>query len=107
LEKNLEKYIDKAKDALKKKHLINPKPQKRFARIVEDTSDEEQEEPTRNEFKAPALPVSKPPENVLTRTSSDSAALRPVRSAKVHASKNLVSFKIFLSLAGKLNKMFI
>lgn len=95
LEKNLEKYIEKAKDTLKKKQIINPKPQKRFARIVEseNSEDEETEPPKGFEFKAPTLPVSK----AVTRTSSDSAALRPIRSAKINASKNLVSFEVFLN----------
>lgn len=93
MEKNLEKYIEKAKETLRKKHIINPKPQKRFQRIVEDESEEEPEESvqTVSEFKAPPLPTSKPPENAVIRTSCDNTTLRPVRSAKVTASKNLVS----------------
>lgn len=89
MEKNLGKYIERAKDTLKKKHIINPKPQKRIAIVEEDEDDPE--ESARVEFKAPALPTTKPLGNIVVRTSSADGSLRPIRSAKIHASKNLVS----------------
>lgn len=86
----MQKYFEKAKDMLKKKHIMNPKPQKRFARIIEkdNESDEEEEEKVTEEFRVPAAPISKPLEDY---TVPLDASLRPVRSAKTNASKNLVS----------------
>ena len=86
----MHKYYERAKDILKKKHIMNPKPQKRFARIVEKDgeSEEEEEEKVTEEFRVPAAPITKPLEDY---TVPLDASLRPVRSAKTNANKNLVS----------------
>lgn len=84
--KNLEKYVDKAKETLKRKNIINPKPAKRFNRLAE--SDEDTAENEKPEFRTPALPKGNTNENATLNM--DESCLRPIRSAKTNAMHNLV-----------------
>jgi hypothetical protein len=97
VEANLERYIEKAKQSLKKKYLINPKPKKRIITaqaIAEDDESECENHDTELQAKMlpPAIPKqSKPPVDVdFVMETSDRTSLRPVRTAKINASKGLV-----------------
>jgi hypothetical protein len=95
LGKNLEKYIDRARETLKKKNIINPKSTKRFAKLVE-SEDEDPAENAKPEFRTPAIPMRAVNENVTINL--EESQLRPVRSAKINASKNLVRSHLNLPL---------
>lgn len=73
-EKRLEAFVERAKLTLTQKSVINPKPQKRFARVIEQDSLEEGPEP---------IPQSVPYD-------SPDKSLRPLRTAKDKANQNLV-----------------
>lgn len=86
MENKLQSYLTRAKNTLEQKQISIPKPAKRPMRTIQDENEEDEIES--EPFKAAAGPEQ-------PRVSSDKT-LRPVRTAKVKANQNLVSF--FLSI---------
>ncbi|KAL7041545.1 hypothetical protein ACKWTF_000815 [Chironomus riparius] len=91
LESNLKNYVLKAKETLQKKQVINPKPQKRLMRII---CEDQEIDPIREEEPRPSTPPIPAIRNVepvvpLQQKSPQRESLRPIRTAKTNASKNL------------------
>ncbi|KAG5674984.1 hypothetical protein PVAND_004926 [Polypedilum vanderplanki] len=87
---NFDIFKNKARDILKKRNVINPKPQKKLMRaIAEDEGDEEDETNAESFVKLKPPPKSKPLAETGTSNSSERESLRPVRSAKINANNNL------------------
>ena len=86
VEASLEAYLIRAKETLKQKQLINPKPLKRHMKTIQDEMLEEEEEDDN-------IPLAA----VAEKGTHESADLRPVRTAKSKANQNLVrKFSVFL-----------
>lgn len=77
MEESLQAYVIRAKETLAHKNL-NPKPVKRFMKTIPDDESEEEEESAGKQVSS-------------TSISSQASELRPLRTAKVKANKNLVS----------------
>lgn len=91
IESQFDKYLEKAKETVKRKQIINPKPKKRIvAPITEDEESENDQNEKVQMMLPPAIPIkSKPPADVSVET-SERTSLRPSRTAKSNAQKGLV-----------------
>ena len=93
LESRTKNYVLKAKEILQKKHVINPKPQKRFMRIISESDESNLEKSEEIHPATPPVPAIRnniDPVVPLQQTSPQRESLRPIRTAKTNASKNLV-----------------
>jgi hypothetical protein len=97
LETSLDKYVEKAKETLKKKHVINPKPQKRIMRVISESEESDTEESPKS---------SRPVVEVLKEKSPQRESLRPIRTAKANANKNLVNNFYFNYIIKFINSTF-
>ena len=77
----------KAKETLQKKQVINPKPQKRLMRII---CEDQEKDPISEEEPRPSTPPVPAVRNVEPVVPPQRESLRPIRTAKTNASKNLV-----------------
>lgn len=92
-ELNLKNYVLKAKETLQKKHVINPKPQKRFMRIITENEESDQSNQDIIRPSTPPVPAVRNVDPVVVPAKPKTPqreSLRPVRTAKANASKNLV-----------------
>jgi hypothetical protein len=83
VESKLQSYLERAKDTLVQKQVAIPKPAKRLMRTIQDEDEEDEIEPEPAKATVPEQRSSQ------LRASSEKI-LRPVRTAKVKANKNLV-----------------
>lgn len=86
VENKLQSYLTRAKDTLVQRQIVIPKPAKRPMRKIQESSEDEEDEIEQEPAK-----VAVPERTSSHLRVSSEKILRPVRTAKVKANKNLVS----------------